>query len=144
MSDITAFFNYYVTILLLGLAVWPIISRSFNFFPDNGWIVSKSFGLLLVSYVTWLLGMTHLVSFSLMNVQIILILVACISWCWFIFSQRKQLQTYFAGLKLAHLNTPTFKLIIIEESLFIALFIFWTIVRAYNPDIFKIEKYMDY
>lgn len=143
MSDLGAFFTFYITVLLLGLAGWPLARTALPSFPDKGWVLSKSISLLLVSYVAWLLGMGELLAFTRPNLLLITLVLALICWLPYLAKTRQQGTFKRASLKGIR-HHSTFKLILIQEVVFIAVLGFWAIVRAYNPDIFGLEKYMDY
>lgn len=142
MNDLAAFFTFYITILLLGLASWPLARAALGVFPDKGWVLSKSISLLLISYVAWLLGMGELLAFTRPNLLLITLVLALICWLPFLIKLRQNNLSLTTITNLRH--HPTLKLILIQEIAFIAILGFWAIVRAYNPDIFGLEKYMDY
>ena len=45
---------WWLVLLLVGLAAWPLTTRIAAAWPDRGYTISKGIGLLLVSYVAWL------------------------------------------------------------------------------------------
>ena len=53
MSDVAAALYFFVTVELLGLAVWPLVRAILHRLPDRGWAFAKFGGVLLT---TWLLG----------------------------------------------------------------------------------------
>jgi len=65
MTDILAVLSWWCLIQLIGLAAWPLAFRLLRFLPDRGYTAAKPLGLLLTSYVLWLLGSLGLVSNSL-------------------------------------------------------------------------------
>ncbi|MEK7786146.1 MAG: hypothetical protein AAB658_12105, partial [Chloroflexota bacterium] len=56
MSDLLAFFSWWLIVSVFGVTAWPILFRLFRFLPDRGYSLSKTGGLLAVGYVGWLLG----------------------------------------------------------------------------------------
>ena len=49
-------FTWWFAVLVLGWAVFPIGFVLFRQLPDKGYFFSKVLGLLLLGYLSWLLG----------------------------------------------------------------------------------------
>jgi len=47
---------WYLAVLVIGLAAYPIAFVTFKHLPDKGYAFSKVLGLLLIGYFSWLLG----------------------------------------------------------------------------------------
>lgn len=140
MSDTVAFAHYYITITLLGLATFPLAKMLLPLFPDKGWIFSKISGVFLISYITWLGGMNHFVPFTRTNSLVITLVIGMLIWgTWYAYTQP-------TTNKLSEIlrNKQFLGLVAFEELLFLTLFAAWAVIRAYNPDIHGLEKYMDY
>ena len=54
---------------LFAFAVFPLAYRAFSQMPDRGWAFSKPLGLLLVGFLTWLIGLTHTIPNSRWSVR---------------------------------------------------------------------------
>ena len=65
----TAIIIWWIIAQLLGWVTLPVAMRFFRWLPDRGYVFSKPLGLLLVSYVVWLLG-----SFGLLRNEAVSIL----------------------------------------------------------------------
>ncbi len=132
MNDITALFQYLLTIEFLGLALFPLSYVIFKRLPDRGWGFAKIIGVLVVAYIVWLFSSIHLVPFSLQNTITISIITALI--VWIILFKRID----------SSLLKSAWKIILFEEFLFIGVSAIWTFVRGFSPDINGLEKFMDY
>lgn len=137
-------FLWWLIVQLLGLAALPLAFRAFRWLPDRGYAFTKALGLLLVSYLLWLGASTRLLPNDFGGILAALLLVAGLS-AWLLWRGKERD------------GTPTLKalpaffkerrgLVLTVEILFLALFVFWVLLRAYAP--FKIataggEKYME-
>jgi len=121
-------------LLGLGALALPLSLRLFGRFWDKGWILSKTLGLILLSYALFLLGRFHLLPF--MQESIFLVLVAWVGivfWRW---------RGNFPFWKKELLSAK--KIILGEEILFLAALLFWSYVRSFQPSIEGLEKFMDF
>src|SRR6266566_2713620 len=55
---------WWLTAQGIGLAGWPLTRFFFRALPDRGYAFSKALGLLLSSYLAWLLAMLGLAPFG--------------------------------------------------------------------------------
>ena len=56
MSEPIAVFLWWLVIQILGLAVWPLLTRWLRWLPDRGYMLAKPIGLLFVAYGVWILA----------------------------------------------------------------------------------------
>lgn len=125
---------WWLTSVIIGIGFMPLTSRLFSKFRDGGWMFSKSIGLFVSGYLYWVLSCMKILKFTSLNCTIVLcvcILVNVAAGC---FLYKKD------GKK------PDFslKLIIIEELLFLAVYLLWCYVISFNPAAYGTEKFMDY
>lgn len=133
ISDILATLQWWLVLLVLGVGFLPLTSHLFKPFFDKGYIFSKLFGLIISSYVIFLLGLLHIISFSTFTSYFVFFVLAAI----IIFSFRSSQNI----LKLIKNNWKTF---LLEELFFLIALFFWAYIRSFSPDIHGLEKYMDY
>lgn len=137
----TAFFAWWITIQLFGLAALPLTIKIFGWLPDRGYAFSKITGLLLAAYLLWLGAVTGLLVNDAGGILFSLLAAAGISsWVWLARGWEQ------ARAELARFWRERRTHILVVELLFLLTFAGWTIVRAYAPD--KIipaggEKYME-
>jgi YYY domain-containing protein len=139
MDDLTAALAWWLTIQVLGFAALPLAFRLFRWLPDRGYSLSKAMGVLLTSYIYWMLNILGLVHNSAGGVLFAGVTVAILSfWAY----HRKQYDVIDFE-SLADWGRRQVNLILVTELLFGLTFAVWLFVRAYNPMIIGTEKPMD-
>ncbi len=133
MNQVTAVLTWYVLALLVGWIIFPAAYRLFKFLPDRGYTLSRPLGLLVWGYLFWFLTSLGVLRNDSGGVLLALFLVAGIS---LFLIQRKRLE-FFDWLR------GQSRLILGAESLFLAAYVLWVIVRAANPEILYTEKPME-
>jgi uncharacterized membrane protein len=131
-NDIIYIFIWWLTIFSIGIAVFPLTNYLFKSFIDRGYIFAKVLGILLVSYLTFIAGLTRLIPFTSLTVAVITILLATL---------------IYWGVRKYKLKVPikdSLNIFVLEELLFLATLIFWSYIRAHQPNINGLEKFMDY
>src|SRR5437879_3624456 len=74
--DFPFVFQWWLTFFFLGISCIPLLFLLFPHFFDRGYIFGKVIGIILLSYVTFILGELRLVPFSTINVIFLLIIIA--------------------------------------------------------------------
>ncbi len=119
---------WWLVLEIIGLATLPIASLICHNLKDNGYSVSKPLGLLILTYLCWIISVFAGYSYSS-----VLLSLGIIGAC--------SLVTYFVKGK------PAFdkKYIVYFELLFACAFVVFAVIRAYSPDIYWTggEKFMD-
>ena len=131
MPDFSLIFIWWLTIFLVGTVLLPLTFLIFKNFADRGYIFSKVLGILLSTYLIWLLGSLHLLPFYKMSLVLVLMALAIINL--YIFGKNKD----------AFFRLP-WKWIVIEEIFFFASICLWSFVRGNEPSIRGLEKFMDW
>jgi YYY domain-containing protein len=137
MSDAIAVFLWWLIIQVLGLAVWPLLTRWLRWLPDRGYMLAKPAGLLFVAYGLWILASFGLIQNSTGGIIVVLIGVAVLSvWAW---RSAKEDRTDLRSLWREHRT-----LFSAYEILFAVALIAWAIFRAHAPDLSSTEKPMEF
>ena len=118
---------------ILGLVVFPIAFTIFKRLPDRGATVSKVFGLLVTTYLLWILGLTGLVPNSRLAILGILLALAIVS--------ILLLRRHFEDIR-AFIRRERFHLLA-GEALFLVFFFTWLAIIAQAPNIAGTEQPMD-
>ncbi|MBE2199936.1 MAG: hypothetical protein IAE79_15080 [Anaerolinea sp.] len=139
-SDFFAVIRWWAALLLVGTAVLPLTWTIFRSLPERGYAFTKMVGLLLVSYLFWLLGSLGVLRNDLGGIWVALGLATAVSW-WAYTTQRRR-DAAAPGLR-AWLRANRGQ-VILTELLFLALFALWVWVRAQNPAILNTEKPMEF
>ncbi|MBU1032171.1 hypothetical protein KKE03_04615, partial [Patescibacteria group bacterium] len=132
ISDLILFSNWYLILFFIGLVFLPTTVIIFSSFFDKGYAFSKVIGIITISFLIWLLASLHILTFSTLN--IFLIVIASIIFHLFLLFKK--------NLKAVIQNN--LKIFLLEEFIFAAGFIFWVFIRAHQPDIHGLEKFMDF
>lgn len=119
---------WWLAIEITGLIALPIASYICRNIKDHGYSISKPLGLLLLTYVSWIIS-----AFAGYSVFSILFSLGIIAVCSYIVHRRN-------GLFRIDRNY-----IIRFEILFLFAFVGFSFIRAYSPDIYWTggEKFMD-
>jgi len=123
---------WWLVLEITGFIALPISSYLCRNLWDHGYSVSKPLGLLLVTYIGWIISI--ILGYSYISVLLSFVVIAAISL--FIY-KRKKLRK-----ELAFFDK---KYIIKFEILFLLAFLIFSVIRAYSPDIYWTsgEKFMD-
>jgi YYY domain-containing protein len=137
-SGLAAALVWYLTAALLGWLVFPILSVALSRLRDRGYGLARPVGLLVVGYLTWIAASLHFLPNTRTTILLVFAVLAVTGGmtAWL---RRKPLGDYLR----AH-----WRLLLVEEGLFLLLFAFWTWVRSLNPDLWHPvvggEKPMDF
>ncbi|MBI4758582.1 MAG: hypothetical protein HY783_06230, partial [Chloroflexi bacterium] len=118
---------------VLGLLTLPVAFRFFPNLPDRGYSFSRPLGILLFSYIFWLLAMFGVLENTLPTLYVLLFVVTLVSGV--LWRQGRQAITAFL-----HQQGRGW---LAAESVFLGAFLLWAVVRAYNPEITATEKPME-
>lgn len=132
MFDISSVFIWWAAIFIVGLTVLPANIYLFRKFVDKGYIFTKVLGILLSSYLIWVLGSLHFLPFTKISLFLVLIFLSLINLLVFVKKNKDE-----------NLSFP-WKWLIIEELIFLISIIIWSFVRGNEPSIRGLEKFMDY
>jgi uncharacterized membrane protein len=126
-STLAAVIIWWLLLMLIGLLAWPITFWLFGRIPDRGYGLSKSLGLLLVSYFVWSLSSLGWLYNSVVTAMIGLILMAGLSF-WL---ARTNFHLLSAFWQQHH------RLILITEAVFGLVYLFFIGLRLLNPDLWQ-------
>ena len=133
-------FVWWLVLELLGLIALPVAAVVFRTLPDRGYSASKILGLLLTGWLAYTLAMMQLASFTRGLLYFTVVALAIFSG-WLLWRKNRALLT---RMRAFYEERNNLRYIIAAELLFTLMFIFWTLMRAYSPDIFNTEKFMDF
>lgn len=125
--------KWYLLIVVFGAISFPVAFWFFKSLPDKGYSLTKPFGILLVGYVYWLLGYAKILPVSVGGAVTAALILAMVSLLTFR-KYREDINAWWKANK---------SLIVFQELLFLAAFVFFVAFRAANPDISATEKPME-
>ena len=133
-SQIVNFFSWYLLVVFLGLIAAPVSFRLLKSLPDRGYTITKPLGILLISYLHWLLTSLGILKNNTAG-AIIAIVVVIVLILWRV--GKNGVSEFFVWAR------DNIKFVILSEIIFFAAFLIMTVIRAYNPDIWGTEKPME-
>ena len=133
-QDLASIFVWWITFFGLGAIFSPISWLVFRKFSDSGWTLSKILGLAAVSFTFFLLSTAKILPFTQISVFLVIAVFFLLNL--FIFVKFKE--KIINGLLSK--KAP----ILIGEVLFVLGLFAWSWVRAHQPDIRGLEKFMDF
>ena len=124
--------RWLITVELIGLAAFPLAFYLLPRLVDRGFTLSKPLGILLVSYLFWLLGLAHIPTVQPIAIALVLLMAAAAAYI-----------AYRNFDDLRDFITREWRTIVIAEAIFLVFFIGWTLFRSYDPFINHTEQPMD-
>ena len=125
---------WFLTLEGLGVIALPWIYAVFRFLPDRGLSLAKPLALLVLAYLVWLLGLTHI----LPNTQLTI---------WVVFAGIGVGSAWLAGRKWEELRDflrAHWPALAAGEVAFLLMFVAWALVVSGSPGISHTEKPMDF
>jgi uncharacterized membrane protein len=129
LSDVWVALRWWGTLFLIGSAAFPFTQKLFARWHDRGYLFSKAIGLAAVSWLVFFAGMTHIAPFATATIDGAIVLL------------------FVGGLMGNHDTSehrPPWGIIVLEEVFFVAALLIWSWVKAHEPSIRGLEKFMDY
>ena len=124
--------RWLITVELIGLAAFPLAFYLLPRLADRGFTLSKPLGILLVSYLFWLLGLAHIPTVQPIAIAIVLLMAAASAYI-----------AYRNFDDLRDFVKREWRTLVIAEAIFLVFFIGWTLFRSYDPFINHTEQPMD-
>lgn len=114
----------------IGLAAFPVVEKlACGSLPDKGYSVSKIFGLISVTYAVWILASLKILKYGPVSIALAALALLAASAAFFFEKAR---------------HIPMLKRLVKADVVFTLAFLFFVLIRAYNPDITGAEKPMDF
>lgn len=130
LSDVPSIVSWWAVMFVTGAAAYPLARLCFRRWWDQGYALSKALGMAVVTFIVWQLGTWKIVPFSLASIIVALGV------------------TFIVGLvlqkRLQKAETLSWKRVLVIEVLFFVTLCFWSYIKAHEPDIRSLEKFMDY
>ena len=131
-SELTNILNWWYVIFVIGLIFLPLTIFIFHNFLDLGYIFSKILGLLILSYAIWILSSLKILPFNTFNLLTLGGSFLVIN-LYILFKKN-----------LLKIIRKHWRIFLFEEVLFLGGLIFWSYIRAHEPSIHGLEKFMDF
>jgi YYY domain-containing protein len=123
---------WWLVLEILGLVSFPLVSRICGRLKDQGYAISKPFGLLFLTFFTWLLSSIKILPFGYASILISFAVLAALS-------------LYFGRTNLQVRRWPR-RAILASEAAFAVPFVIFLIVKMLKPDIYfgGADYFMDF
>jgi len=129
---------WYFFLFLLGLAIFPTAGVVFDWLPDRGYPLMRMAGLLVTTWMVWMLGSFKVLPFSQWTIWLCIGLLLVVSAA-LAYRRRALLLEYFS---------TQWKHILWTELIFLLVFLAGLFIRLGNPDLWHPwlggEKPMDF
>ncbi len=139
-DDWVSFFQWWITVMILGACCFPVARRICWGFQDKGWMISKVLGIVFTGFFMWVLGNTKCVLFQQSVCWWIVLIFGTICWGMEAFAYKKHYLEKENFLCVRKVSST----IMGEELLFLVVFLFWTYIAGFHPEAYGTEKFMDY
>jgi YYY domain-containing protein len=127
--------SWWLLTSLAGVAVFPLFFRLMGGLPSRGYPLARTAGLMLVTFVFWLLNILQLLRNDAGSVMLAWFIVFCVGlFSYATWPERTSMWQWFKQNRGMILTT---------ELLFVGLFLGWATVRALNPNLTGTEKPME-
>lgn len=136
LRDFYLVFEWWATLFLVGAAAYPLTKVLLNRWWDRGYLFSKAVGMATVTYLIYLMGTLHLLAFNTFAIAISLGTVFVIGVMLTGLSEKTE--------KSHSINLRSGLLFLTEELFFFAALLFWSWIKAHEPSIHGLEKFMDF
>jgi YYY domain-containing protein len=137
-SPILATLVWWLAISLIGLVTWPMTFALLTNLRDRGFLLSRSLGWLVVGWIVWLVASLRFGHNSLPFIAAAVIGMAVVStvvWR----RNRSEMGSFVRAHK---------RILLFGEGLFAAAYLFFVVIRIFNPDIWQPwnggEKFMEF
>jgi len=126
-STLAAIVTWWLAVQVVGWLAWPLARRLFRRLPDQGYLLSKSLGWLLVGYGVWLAASLRLLPNALPTIIGALVVLGAVS-AWLLYRDGGQMRDFAQR----HLG-----LILAGEAVFTLVYLYFVGLRLLNPDLWQ-------
>lgn len=133
-SELIHIISWYLFVVITGWLVFPLTFQLFRRLPDRGISITKSFGILLISFIHWFLTSLGLSTNTPAGIWFVLFVVLILGFWTFNKYGSEELRKWITG-KLGF--------VMAVELVFLVAFVGMIWLRAYNPDVQGTEKPME-
>jgi len=126
---------WWLSLLVIGSVFLPLTVKVFDSFFDRGYIYSKTVGLVILTFLIWLLSSLKILPFNSISIYLLIAIVFTV-----IYVLLKGYKTVF---NLVAKDSDTLQIVLFQEALFLSCFVFYSFVKGQNPGS-GVEMPMDY
>ena len=138
-NDLIVVIQWWGTLFLVGAAAYPLTKTLFKDWWDRGYLFAKAVGMASVTYLVYLLGTLHIVPFSQISIGVAMGIVFVLGVLLSVTNARDWGKKGNKGKDIKIIIT-----FFLEEAFFFAALLFWSWIKAHEPSIHGLEKFMDF
>lgn len=138
-NDFWIVVQWWGTLFLIGAAAFPVTKLLFASWYDRGYLFSKAAGLAIVTYLVYVLSMTHAVPFG---VPSIFLSLGTVFFAGLAFQWRASRRSSFVRDRKRYMKIAL--IIGVEEVFFFLALLLWAWVKGHEANIEGLEKFMDF
>lgn len=135
-EDSVSFLKWWALVMVLGIGFLPMTAGLFREFSDRGYLFAKTLGISVTGYVFWAVVCTGAVPFRALFGWIAVAVCMVPIWIRAALKKKRRKQEKNADIDWG--------LILLEEFLFLLIFLMWTYFSGFRPEADGTEKFMDY
>ncbi|KKR11695.1 MAG: YYY membrane protein [Candidatus Woesebacteria bacterium GW2011_GWA1_39_21] len=134
INDLPNILKWWGYLFIIGVTFFPLTWFVFKKFFGVGYTLSKTLGIILLSYTTFLFATLHIAKFSAFNILLYLVVFLALN----LYIAFRNKQPFLSDMKKNLLR------IVLQEFIFAFGLFLWSFVRAHQPEIRGLEKFMDF
>jgi YYY domain-containing protein len=138
VQSLTQILIWWLALAVVGALAWPITFAFFRRLPGGGYAFARITGLLLVSYVVWILNLPGILPFSLTGALIAAGIILLID------IALMARDGWSLGAGLVRFMANKWRYIAVCEIIFALALVSLAVLRGFTPDIYATEKPMDF
>jgi YYY domain-containing protein len=145
-SDIALVFQWWSALFLVGVVAFPLTKKLFYSWYDRGYFFSKAVGMAVVTYIVFLLGTLRVLPFTVFTIagaMFVLFVLGIAIFNKTYRTDRIKRSLHFFSFVRGRLTKLIF-IILAEEVVFFGALLLWSWVKAHEPSIQGLEKFMDF
>ena len=132
VSDFIIVLRWWGAIFLVGAAAFPLAKQLFSTWYDHGYVFAKAVGLAVVGWIVLAVGMARIAPFTSTTVLMVIAAMFVLG-----------IATHASNAEKTT-NRVSGWVIVGEELFFFLALCAWSWVKAHEPSIRGLEKFMDY
>jgi uncharacterized membrane protein len=137
-NDLYDILSLWGVTLFIGWVSQPVTYIFFGRLSDRGYSIAKFLGVLCISYIAFLGATLNIFPLNRTTFNIIVCLWSGFNLALLFFKRRQS-----SEFRIPH-PPSRFPQILGIEAAFLLFFIFWAYIRSHEPEIYSIERFMDF
>ncbi len=147
-NDFLPFLQWYIVVFSIGIIFIPCSDVLFSSLIDRGYLFSKTIGIAITGYLMWLMSSLHIMKFRTLSCYIAVLIGLFINLT-ILYARKKKSKAVNRTVDDYQRNYGVFtkntmNTVLMEELLFLAVFLLFAYIKGFKPEAYGTEKFMDY